>query len=237
MLFFPHNRMITSKPSLCSGHYSRSLGCWTNNTLAALSLSPNLYSRSKNVCKVYWCRYIHYISRIMHNVWESKYIDYILTIMISLWLLMSLLLYTVYHTNYVRLWSTSILMRTFQELRKHLWASTFCCADVFGLSMFRFVGLLICRSVGWLHLDLSKFWLVTVSVCRCFGLSALVFINVSVSRRFVLSMFWLSTFRIVDVLTSYLLIFSVCFLLTILVLICILNLPLYTYHISYLHYK
>ena len=38
-----------------------------------------------------------------------------------------------------------------------------------------------------IHFGLSMFWSVDVSVCRCFGLST----------------FWLSTFRVVDVLTSY----------------------------------
>ena len=60
----------------------------------------------------------------------------------------------------------------------------------FGLSTFWHVGVLLCR-----HFGLSTYWSVDVLVCRCF----------SVCRRFGLSTFaGLSTFRFVDVLTSYL---------------------------------
>ena len=57
---------------------------------------------------------------------------------------------------------------------------------------------LVCQRFG-----LSTFWFVDVSVCRRFGLSTFWFVDVSVCRRFGLSTFWLSTFRFVDVLTSY----------------------------------
>ena len=49
---------------------------------------------------------------------------------------------------------------------------------------------------------LSTFRFVVVLVCRCSGLSTLWFVNVLVCRRFGLPIFWLSTFRFVDVLTS-----------------------------------
>ena len=73
-----------------------------------------------------------------------------------------------------------------------------------GLATFWSVNVSVCR-----HLDLSKFWLVPVSVCRRFGLLTLVFINVLVSRHFGLLTFWLSTFRFVEALTSYPLIYSI----------------------------
>ena len=92
--------------------------------------------------------------------------------------------------------------------------STFWSADVlvcrrFGLSTFWSVDVLVCRRFG-----LSTFWSVDVlvcqrfSVCRRFGLSTFWSIEVSagdvlVCRRFGLLTFWLSTFRFVDVLTSY----------------------------------
>ena len=60
------------------------------------------------------------------------------------------------------------------------------------------VDISVCRRFG-----LSTFWSVDVLVCRRFGLSTFWFVNVSVCRRFGLSTFWLSTFRFVDVLTSY----------------------------------
>ena len=60
--------------------------------------------------------------------------------------------------------------------------STFVCPR-FGLSTFGYVEVLVCKRFG-----LSTFWSVDVSVCQRFGLST----------------FWLSTFRFVDVLTSYL---------------------------------
>ena len=69
----------------------------------------------------------------------------------------------------------------------------------FGLSTFCPVDVLVCRRFG-----LSTFWFVDVPVCRRFGLSTFWSVDVSVCRRFGLSTFWLSTFRFVDVLTSYL---------------------------------
>ena len=83
--------------------------------------------------------------------------------------------------------------------------STFWSVDVlvcrrFGLTMFWFVDVLVCRRFG-----LSTFRSVDVLVCRRFDLSTFWFVDVSVCRRFGLSTFWLSTFRFVDVLTSYLL--------------------------------
>ena len=68
----------------------------------------------------------------------------------------------------------------------------------FGLSTFRFVDVLVCR-----HFGLSTFWFVDVSVCRRFGLSTFRSVDVLVCRRFGVSTFRLSTFRFVDVLTSY----------------------------------
>ena len=60
-------------------------------------------------------------------------------------------------------------------------------------------GILVCRSFG-----LSTFWSFDVLVCRRFSLSTFRSVDVSVCRRFGLPTFWLSTFRFVDVLTSYL---------------------------------
>ena len=68
----------------------------------------------------------------------------------------------------------------------------------FGLSTFRFVDVLVCR-----HFGLSTFWFVDVSICRRFGLSTFRSVDVLVCRRFGVSTFRLSTFRFVDVLTSY----------------------------------
>ena len=51
---------------------------------------------------------------------------------------------------------------------------------------------------------MSTFWFVEVLVCQHIGLSTFWSVDVSVCRRFGLSTFWLSTFRFVDVLTSYL---------------------------------
>ena len=82
--------------------------------------------------------------------------------------------------------------------------STFRFVDVvsvcrrFGVSKFWFVDVLVCRRFG-----LSTFRFVDVTVCRRFGLSTFWSVDVSVCRRFGLSTFWLSTFRFVDVLTSY----------------------------------
>ena len=86
---------------------------------------------------------------------------------------------------------------------RHLGLSTFWCVDVLtcrrcGLSTFWSVDVLVCRCFG-----LSTFWFVNVLVCRRFGLSTFRSDDVSVCRRFGLSTFWLSTFRFVDVLTSY----------------------------------
>ena len=67
-----------------------------------------------------------------------------------------------------------------------------------GLSTFWSVDVLVCRRFG-----LSTFWFVDVLVCRRFGLSTFRSVDVSVCRRLGLSTFWLSTFRFVDVLTSY----------------------------------
>ena len=69
----------------------------------------------------------------------------------------------------------------------------------FGLSTFWFVDVLVCRRFG-----LSMFRFVDISVCRRLALSTFGSVDVSVCRRFGLSTFWLSTFRFVDVLTSYL---------------------------------
>ena len=68
----------------------------------------------------------------------------------------------------------------------------------FGLSTFWFIDVLVCRRFG-----LSTVWFVDVLVCRSFGLSTFWFVDVLVYRRLGLSTFWLSTFRFVDVLTSY----------------------------------
>ena len=68
----------------------------------------------------------------------------------------------------------------------------------FGLSTFWLVDVSVCRRFG-----LSTFWFVDVLFCRRFGLSTFWFVDVSVCRRFGLSTFLLSTFRFVDVLTSY----------------------------------
>ena len=86
---------------------------------------------------------------------------------------------------------------------RHLGLSTFWCVYVSacrrcGLSTFWSVDVLVCRRFG-----LSTFWFVDVLVCRRFGLSTFRSVDVSVCRHFGLSTFWLSTFRFVDVLTSY----------------------------------
>ena len=65
-------------------------------------------------------------------------------------------------------------------------------------STFRCVDVSVCR-----RFCLSTFWSVDVLVCRRFGLSTFWSVDVSVCRRFGLSTFSLSTFRFVDVLTSY----------------------------------
>ena len=96
----------------------------------------------------------------------------------------------------------------------------------FGVSMFWCVDVLVCQHflgcfglstfwsvdvtfwfvdvlVFW-RFGLSTFWSVDVLVSRRFSLSTFWSIDVSVCRRFGLSTFWMSTFRFVDVLTSYL---------------------------------
>ena len=94
-------------------------------------------------------------------------------------------------------WSVDVLVC------RRFGVSTFWPVDVlvcrrFGLLTFWFVDVLVCRRFG-----LSTFRFVDVSVCRRFGLSTFRSVDVSVCRRFGLSTFWLSTFRFVDVLTSY----------------------------------
>ena len=69
----------------------------------------------------------------------------------------------------------------------------------FGLSTFWSVDVLVCRRFG-----LLMFWYVDVLVCRRFSLSTFWSVDISVSQCFGLSTFWLSTFRFLDVLTSYL---------------------------------
>ena len=65
----------------------------------------------------------------------------------------------------------------------------------FGLSTFWSVDVLACRRFA-----LSTFWFINILVCRHFGLSMFQRVDVSVWRHFA----GLSTFRFVDVLTSYL---------------------------------
>ena len=69
----------------------------------------------------------------------------------------------------------------------------------FGLSTFWSVDVSVCRRFG-----LLMFWYVDVLVCRRFSLSTFWSVDISVSQCFGLSTFWLSTFRFLDVLTSYL---------------------------------
>ena len=69
----------------------------------------------------------------------------------------------------------------------------------FGLSKFWSVDVSVCRRFG-----LLMFWYVDVLVCRRFSLSTFWSVDISVSQCFGLSTFWLSTFRFLDVLTSYL---------------------------------
>ena len=122
-------------------------------------------------------------------------------------------IYTIHPNNniYVRIYmqyiarnmKINLLHHCIQHKNQHLGLSTFWCVDVlacrrFGLSTFWSVDVLVCRRFG-----LSTFWFVDVLVCRRFGLSTFRSVDVSVCRRFGLSTFWMSTFRFVDVLTSY----------------------------------
>ena len=87
--------------------------------------------------------------------------------------------------------------------------STFLVGRCFDMSTFWFG--LVCRRFG-----LSTFWSVDISICRSFGLledvlvcrrfslSTFWLVDISVSQCFGLSTFLLSTFRFLDVLTSYL---------------------------------
>ena len=68
-----------------------------------------------------------------------------------------------------------------------------------GLSTFWSVDVSVCRRFG-----LLMFWYVDVLVCRRFSLSTFWSVDISVSQCFGLSTFWLSTFRFLDVFTSYL---------------------------------
>ena len=113
--------------------------------------------------------------------------------------------YVQMHMKYI----PQILLRNIRQwiidisVRRRFGLSTFWDVDVlvcrrFGLSTFWFVDVLVCRRFG-----LSTFRSVDVLVCRRFSLSTFWFVDVSVCRRFGLSTFWLSTFRFVDVLTSY----------------------------------
>ena len=75
--------------------------------------------------------------------------------------------------------------------------STFLVGRCFGISTFWFG--LVCRRVG-----LSTFRSVDALVCWGFGMSTFWSVDISVSQCFGLSTFWLSTFRFLDVFTSYL---------------------------------
>ena len=68
-----------------------------------------------------------------------------------------------------------------------------------GLSTFWSVDVSVCRRFG-----LLMFWYVDVLVCRRFSLSTFWSVDISVSQCFGLSTFWLSTFRFLNVFTSYL---------------------------------
>ena len=111
------------------------------------------------------------------------------------------LIYTIHPTNniYVRIHMQHIprIMKTNVRLHHSIQYNKMKCRR-FGLSTFWPVDVLVCRRFG-----LSTLWFVDVSVCRRFGLSTFRSVDVSVCRRFGMSTFWLSTFRFVDVLTSY----------------------------------
>ena len=89
---------------------------------------------------------------------------------------------------YQRFWSVDVLICRFGSVCRR-----------FGLSTFRSVDLSVCRRFG-----LLMFWYVDVLVCRRFSLSTFWSVDISVSQCFGLSTFWLSTFRFLDVLSSYL---------------------------------
>ena len=146
---------------------------------------------------------------------------------------MQVLIYTVHPSNKMHVgiymqfipWIMKKYIRVYigiqcTKLGRHFGLSMFLVYRRFGLSKCWFVDVFVCWRFG-----LSTFWSIDVSVClhisvcRRFGLSMFLFVDILVCRYFCLSMFlfvdvlvcrriglltfWLSTFRFVDVSTSY----------------------------------